>query len=83
MTGVDCAVRATDIDAQALTRKAGHCRIICGTQQALAASHKNGLARNLANRRNSMKLEWHKPEVVEEEVGLEVTSYAPAELDRA
>jgi len=33
-------------------------------------------------RRNSMKLEWHKPEVVEEEVGLEVTSYAPAELDR-
>jgi len=33
-------------------------------------------------RRNFMKLEWHKPEVVEEEVGLEVTSYAPAELDR-
>lgn len=29
-----------------------------------------------------MKLEWHKPEVVEEEVGLEVTSYASAELDR-
>jgi coenzyme PQQ precursor peptide PqqA len=37
----------------------------------------------LAIRRNSMKLEWHKPEVVEEEVGLEVTSYAPAELDRS
>ena len=30
-----------------------------------------------------MKLEWHKPEVVEEEVGLEVTSYASAELDEA
>ncbi len=30
-----------------------------------------------------MKLEWHKPEVVEEEAGLEVTSYAPAEMDRA
>jgi coenzyme PQQ precursor peptide PqqA len=29
-----------------------------------------------------MKLEWHKPEVKEEEVGLEVTSYASAELDR-
>jgi coenzyme PQQ precursor peptide PqqA len=29
-----------------------------------------------------MKLEWHKPEVVEQEVGLEVTSYLPAELDR-
>ena len=23
-----------------------------------------------------MKLEWHKPEVTEQEVGLEVTSYA-------
>jgi coenzyme PQQ precursor peptide PqqA len=33
-------------------------------------------------RRKTMKLEWHKPEVVEEEVGLEVTSYASAELDR-
>jgi coenzyme PQQ precursor peptide PqqA len=30
-----------------------------------------------------MKLEWHKPEVVEEQVGLEVTSYLPAELDRS
>jgi coenzyme PQQ precursor peptide PqqA len=29
-----------------------------------------------------MKLEWHTPEVTEQEVGLEVTSYAPAELDR-
>jgi coenzyme PQQ precursor peptide PqqA len=29
-----------------------------------------------------MKLEWSKPEVTEQEVGLEVTSYAPAELDR-
>jgi coenzyme PQQ precursor peptide PqqA len=25
--------------------------------------------------------EWHKPEVTEQEVGLEVTSYLPAELD--
>lgn len=30
----------------------------------------------------SMKLEWHKPEVTEQEVGLEVTSYLPAKLDR-
>ena len=29
-----------------------------------------------------MKLEWHKPEVTEQVVGLEVTSYASAELDR-
>lgn len=27
-----------------------------------------------------MKLVWHKPVVVEQEVGLEVTGYAPAEL---
>jgi coenzyme PQQ precursor peptide PqqA len=30
-----------------------------------------------------MKLEWHTPEVVETEVGLEVTSYVAAELDQA
>jgi coenzyme PQQ precursor peptide PqqA len=27
--------------------------------------------------------EWHKPEVTEQEVGLEVTSYSPAEIDAA
>ena len=27
-------------------------------------------------------MEWHKPEVTEQEVGLEVTSYLPAELDQ-
>ena len=27
--------------------------------------------------------EWHKPEVTEQEVGLEVTSYVAAELDEA
>ena len=27
--------------------------------------------------------EWHKPEVMEQEIGLEVTSYLPAELDEA
>ena len=27
--------------------------------------------------------EWHKPEVTEQEVGLEVTSYLPAEVDKA
>jgi coenzyme PQQ precursor peptide PqqA len=31
--------------------------------------------------RNRM-IEWHKPEVTEQEVGLEVTSYLPAELDQ-
>ena len=29
-----------------------------------------------------MKLRWHKPVVLEQEVGLEVTSYASAELGR-
>ena len=28
-----------------------------------------------------MKLEWQKPEVLEQELGLEVTSYASAELE--
>jgi coenzyme PQQ precursor peptide PqqA len=27
--------------------------------------------------------EWHKPEVTEQDVGLEVTSYLPAEVDDA
>ena len=27
--------------------------------------------------------EWHKPEVTEQDVGLEVTSYLPAELNKA
>ena len=27
--------------------------------------------------------EWHKPEVTEQDVGLEVTSYLPAELEKA
>jgi coenzyme PQQ precursor peptide PqqA len=27
--------------------------------------------------------EWHKPTVEETEAGMEVTSYLPAELDRA
>ena len=26
--------------------------------------------------------EWHTPEVVEQDVGMEVTSYLPAELDK-
>lgn len=30
-----------------------------------------------------MKLEWHKPEVTEQEVGLEVTSYLPTEISVA
>ena len=30
-----------------------------------------------------MKLEWNKPVVTEQEVGLEVTSDLPAELERS
>lgn len=33
------------------------------------------------SRRTLMKA-WHKPEVTEQEVGLEVTTYLPAELDQ-
>jgi coenzyme PQQ precursor peptide PqqA len=35
-----------------------------------------------ANGDESMK-EWLKPEITESEAGMEVTSYLPAELDRA
>jgi coenzyme PQQ precursor peptide PqqA len=28
-----------------------------------------------------MRKVWHKPQVCEQEVGLEVTSYLPAEID--
>jgi coenzyme PQQ precursor peptide PqqA len=31
--------------------------------------------------RRTGTMEWHKPEVTEQEVGLEVTSYLPAEFD--
>jgi coenzyme PQQ precursor peptide PqqA len=27
-------------------------------------------------------VEWHKPQITEQEVGLEVTTYLPAELDQ-
>ena len=30
-----------------------------------------------------MRLEWHKPTIEETKSGMEVTSYLPAELDRA
>jgi coenzyme PQQ precursor peptide PqqA len=32
---------------------------------------------------NRIMREWHKPTVEETESGMEVTSYLPAELDRA
>jgi coenzyme PQQ precursor peptide PqqA len=53
----------------------------CKVDAELQAGH-SGL-QGTAIRRTLMKLEWHKPEVTEQEVGLEVTSYAPAELDRS
>jgi coenzyme PQQ precursor peptide PqqA len=33
--------------------------------------------------RRAIMREWHKPTVEETESGMEVTSYLPAELDRA
>lgn len=37
---------------------------------------------SLGGRRpEDLHMEWHKPEVTEQEVGLEVTTYLPAELD--
>lgn len=41
------------------------------------------LARHLAVEESTMKETWSKPEVTEQEVGLEVTSYVAAELKDA
>jgi coenzyme PQQ precursor peptide PqqA len=35
------------------------------------------------NSRKEIMREWHKPTIEETESGMEVTSYLPAELDRA
>jgi len=45
-------------------------------------SHRPLLGLKLARRRTNMR-EWHKPTIEETESGMEVTSYLPAELDRA
>jgi coenzyme PQQ precursor peptide PqqA len=37
----------------------------------------------LNSRKESNMREWHKPMIEETESGMEVTSYLPAELDRA
>ena len=37
--------------------------------------------KDCADRRRAMKKVWNKPQVTEEQVGLEVTSYLPAEMD--
>ncbi len=37
---------------------------------------------NLRQKERVMKLGWHKPIVLEQEVGMEVASYASAELRR-
>ena len=37
----------------------------------------------LNSRKESNMREWHKPTIEETESGMEVTSYLPAELDRA
>ena len=40
------------------------------------------IASSLLNKETTMK-EWLKPEITESDAGMEVTSYLPAELDRA
>ena len=36
-----------------------------------------------SHRKETTMKEWLKPEITESEAGMEVTSYLPAELDRA
>ena len=64
-------------------------RRLDGGQAALQAAQRFGThprwARSYSVARvleEGMKLEWHKPVVVEQEVGLEVTSYQSAELEQ-
>jgi coenzyme PQQ precursor peptide PqqA len=57
-------------------------RACSGARHAiLTATHHHGLI-EFCERRMTMK-EWLKPEITESEAGMEVTSYLPAELDRA
>jgi len=53
---------------------------ICGTPILTSARY----SPTIGSRRNASggthMQEWHKPEVTEQDVGLEVTSYLPAEL---
>ena len=65
-------VAKSELVARAATAAAAHAGNATG-RDAL------GIPRRLGERH--MKT-WHKPEVTEQEVGLEVTSYLPAELDR-
>lgn len=39
--------------------------------------------RVLVKHKETIMKEWLKPEITESEAGMEVTSYLPAELDRA
>ena len=41
------------------------------------------LSRLLVHPKETTMKEWLKPEITESEAGMEVTSYLPAELDRA
>jgi coenzyme PQQ precursor peptide PqqA len=53
----------------------------CGSHPQLRLSvHDNVHRMNI--KETNMK-EWLKPEITESEAGMEVTSYLPAELDRA
>jgi coenzyme PQQ precursor peptide PqqA len=57
-------------------------RVLTGTRGRSTLGMDQQFRITTAEPEEPMKLEWQKPEVKEEEVGLEVTSYASAELDR-
>ncbi len=46
------------------------------------ATTDNALDSHERSSRRTLMKSWHKPEVTEQEVGLEVTTYLPAELDQ-
>ena len=52
----------------------------CGTHAQTPLSH---LVSSPKTFKETTMKEWLKPEITESEAGMEVTSYLPAELDRA
>jgi coenzyme PQQ precursor peptide PqqA len=53
----------------------------CGSHPQLRLSRRDNVHR--MNIKETTMKEWLKPEITESEAGMEVTSYLPAELDRA
>jgi coenzyme PQQ precursor peptide PqqA len=66
---------AEHVEVEGLARPTGLVESMVARGQTLEPENRN--------LRRAIMREWHKPTVEETESGMEVTSYLPAELDRA